>query len=148
MGGGFFMIKSLFFFSEFFFFLPWNLFKIKLSSMSYLLRPKSQEVGVRGSLCLTLPSHLPPPPPPHPPAPAVRYRRRKNGFPTPPTSHPLVVRAQGYQRFPLFKPGVSQNIALYAAPADRTSTYLVSASSSRLRRLIIIYTSQPAANSV
>ena len=35
--------------------------------------------------------------------------------------------AQGYQRVPLSKPGVCQNIALHAVPADRTSTYLVSA---------------------
>ena len=38
--------------------------------------------------------------------------------------------AQGYQRFPSFcNPGVGQNIALHAAPADRTwsSTLLVSA---------------------
>ena len=34
---------------------------------------------------------------------------------------------QGYQIFPLLIPGVDQNIALRAAPADRTSTYLVSA---------------------
>ena len=33
--------------------------------------------------------------------------------------------AQGCLKFPFSKPGVSQNIALYAVPADRTSTYLV-----------------------
>ena len=33
----------------------------------------------------------------------------------------------GYQRFPLSKPVVGQNIALHAEPAGRTCTYLVSA---------------------
>ena len=32
-----------------------------------------------------------------------------------------------YRRFLLYKPGVGQNIALHAAPADRTFTYLVCA---------------------
>ena len=48
----------------------------------------------------------------------------------PPLSHPptySLVGAQGYQRFPLSKPGVGQNIALHDAPADRTSTCFVSA---------------------
>ena len=37
------------------------------------------------------------------------------------------LRAQGlYERFPLSQPGVGQNIAFHVAPADRTSTYLVS----------------------
>ena len=34
---------------------------------------------------------------------------------------------QGYQRFPLLKAVVGQTIAVHAAPANRTSTYLVSA---------------------
>ena len=34
-------------------------------------------------------------------------------------------RAQGYQRFPLSKPRVGQNIALHAENAGRTSTFLV-----------------------
>ena len=33
--------------------------------------------------------------------------------------------AQGYQRFPLSKPVVRRNIAVYAAPVYRASTYLV-----------------------
>ena len=35
--------------------------------------------------------------------------------------------AQGYQRFPLSKAVVGQNIAVHAVPAYRASTYLVSA---------------------
>ena len=38
--------------------------------------------------------------------------------PPPPPSPP-----QGYRRFLIYKPGVGQNIALHAAPADRTSFY-------------------------
>ena len=38
-----------------------------------------------------------------------------------------MVGAQGYRRFPLSKPRVSRNIALHAAPADRTYAYLASA---------------------
>ena len=40
---------------------------------------------------------------------------------------PHTVGTQGYQRFPLYKFGVGHNIASHAVPADRTSTYLVSA---------------------
>ena len=43
----------------------------------------------------------------------VGYRGRSNYIP--PT--PLVGAAQGYQRFPLSKPSVRQNIALDAVPA-------------------------------
>ena len=35
--------------------------------------------------------------------------------------------AHGYQRFPYYKPVVGQNNAFHAAPADRPSTYVVSA---------------------
>ena len=34
--------------------------------------------------------------------------------------------AQGYQRFPLCRPVVGQNIVVHVAPADRASAYLVS----------------------
>ena len=37
--------------------------------------------------------------------------------------------AQGYQSSPLYKPGVGENVAFHAAPADRTSIHLVSAAS-------------------
>ena len=36
-------------------------------------------------------------------------------------NNPALVRAQGYQRFPLHKPVVGQNIVLHAVPADRAS---------------------------
>ena len=36
---------------------------------------------------------------------------------------PPVDGAQGYQTFPLCKPVVGQNVALYSASADRTSIY-------------------------
>ena len=42
-------------------------------------------------------------------------------------THPPLVGAMGYQRFPLSKPVAGQNTALHALPADRASTYLVSA---------------------
>ena len=53
-------------------------------------------------------------------------------FPPPggvPRMHKLreLVGAQGYQRFPLSKHAVGQNIAVHAVPAYRASTYLVSA---------------------
>ena len=38
-----------------------------------------------------------------------------------------LVGAQGYQKFPLSKPVVGQNIALHVVPAYWVSTYLVSA---------------------
>ena len=40
---------------------------------------------------------------------------------------PPLVGTQGYQRFLISKSGVGQNIALRDAPADSTSTYLISA---------------------
>ena len=39
---------------------------------------------------------------------------------------PPLIGAQGCERFPLSKPGVHQNIALHAAPANLTSTYILS----------------------
>ena len=51
--------------------------------------------------------------------PVVGYRGHRNEGP--------LVGTQGYQRFPLSMPGVGQIIALHAAPADGSSTYLVSA---------------------
>ena len=48
-------------------------------------------------------------------------------LPPPQKVRSSLVGAQGYQRLPFSKHGVGQSIALYAAPDDRASTYLVSA---------------------
>ena len=51
-------------------------------------------------------------------------RTQKLRFPPPTNRPPPLMGSQGYQRFPLYKPGVGQNMAVHATPADRTSTYL------------------------
>ena len=59
--------------------------------------------------------------------PAVGYGTADAEIKPSPHSPPLYpMGVQGLQRFPLSKPGVGQSIALHAAPADRTFTYLVS----------------------
>ena len=56
----------------------------------------------------------------------VDWALKTHYLPTYPYPHPQ--SPQSYrQRFPMAKPGVGQNVALNAAPADRTSAYLVSA---------------------